>query len=91
MSGPPAGRRSLSLGPPLVRGALSFGGCAFLLGGLRLLGHSGGSSPNSRLHIIEATRVDARLATAPVPASSPDQISRLTSGLSVIGAGFNQT
>ncbi len=38
-----------------------------------------------RIQIIVATREATRLASAPVPASSPDQISRLTKGLSVIG------
>ena len=36
---------------------------------LRLLAHSGGSSPNTRIQISAATRVDTRLASAPMPAT----------------------
>src|SRR4051812_42730713 len=56
-----------------------------------MLGHSGGSSSNTRFQITADTREASSVASAPVPASSPDQSSRFTSGLSVIGAGFNQT
>ncbi len=44
-----------------------------------------------RRQTIPAARVEATLARAPKPASRPDQIKRLTKGLSVIDAGFNQT
>ena len=35
---------------------------------------------------MPATRVEASVASAPIPASSPDHISRFTKGLSVIAA-----
>jgi hypothetical protein len=44
-----------------------------------------------RIQIIAATRVDARLASAPRPATIPDQTSRFMSGLSIIAFAFNQT
>ena len=50
----------------------------------RLVGHSGGSSPNTRIQTMAATRVDARVASAPNPASMPDHSRRLTKGLSNI-------
>src|ERR1019366_210766 len=55
-----------------------------LAGSLRLVGHSGGSSPNTRTQIKAATRVDARLASAPIPASIPDHSNLFTNGLSAI-------
>ncbi len=58
---------------------------------LGFVAHSGGSSPNMRSQINAAARFAAMLARAPVPASRPDQIRRLTKGLSVIGQGFKQT
>ena len=57
----------------------------------RLVGHSGGSSPNTRIQIMAATRVDASVASAPNPASIPDHSRRLTKGLSNIVQAFKQT
>src|SRR6185437_16044663 len=57
----------------------------------RRVGHSGGSSPNTRIQIMAATRVDTSVASAPNPASMPDQSRRLTKGLSVIVEAFKQT
>ena len=57
----------------------------------RLVGHSGGSSPNTRIQIMAATRVDASVASAPNPASMPDHSRRLTKGLSNIVEAFKQT
>src|SRR5581483_11519826 len=53
---------------------------------LGLFGHSGGSSSKRRFQINVAIRVEATVASAPVPARRPDQINLLTKGLSVIGA-----
>ncbi len=55
---------------------------------LGLLAHSGGSSSKTRFQIRVAARVVATVARAPIPASRPDQSSRLISGLSVIVSGI---
>src|SRR4051794_25140968 len=47
-------------------------------------GHSGGSSPNARRHISVAVFEVATLASAPSPASRPDQTRRLTRSDSII-------
>src|SRR6185312_15599212 len=60
-----------------------------VVGGGRLgsgVRHSGGSSPNARIQIIAAIRCVAMLASAPRPASKPDQTSRLTRSLSAISS-----
>ena len=44
--------------------------------------HSGGSSPKTRCQIRAETRIATTLASAPVPATSPVHISRLTISLS---------
>src|SRR5450755_3274109 len=83
------GQRGL-LGPDRRGGVVR----ARLLAGLRALSgiaHSGGSSSNKRFQTRAAARVEAMLASTPNPASRPDQIRRLTKGLSVIGPPFKQT
>ena len=50
---------------------------------MKVLGHSGGSSPKARRQIVAATLVVAIEASAPRPASSPDQIRRLTNSFSI--------
>src|SRR5215213_11475159 len=51
---------------------------AVVRGGVDGVRHSGGSSPNARTQIIVASRCVAMLASAPIPASRPDQTSRFT-------------
>src|SRR3954469_15185975 len=51
-----------------------------------VLAHSGGSSPKTRRKTTAATRVVTIEASAPIPASSPDQAKRLTMSLSVMAA-----
>src|SRR4029079_14888544 len=53
---------------------------------LRILAHSGGSSPQARTQIRCAAFVVAIDASAPSAASSPAHIRRLTMSLSVIAA-----
>jgi hypothetical protein len=77
-----AGGRGTLLGHRLIRSRRLI---------LWLVGHSGGSSPKMRIQIIAATRVEARVASAPRPASKPDQTRRFMSGLSIIAFAFNQT
>src|SRR3954452_24819334 len=48
-----------------------------------VVGHSGGSSPKARRQMTAASFVVATEASAPMPASSPAQISRLTTSLSM--------
>src|SRR3954470_19333254 len=67
------------------RGVLRWG--LPLLGALRIVGaHSGGSSPKMRRKTTAASRVVTIEASAPIPASSPDQAKRLTMSLSVMAA-----
>jgi hypothetical protein len=54
--------------------------------GRDVFGHSGGSSPNTRIQMMLAMRVATSVASAPVPASKPDQSRRFNRGLSVIVA-----
>ena len=50
--------------------------------------HSGGSSPNARRPYHRRELVVAMLASAPSPASRPDQMSRLTISLSIAAAVY---
>src|SRR5262249_19041561 len=51
-----------------------------------VLAHSGGSSPKMRRKTTAATRVVTIEASAPMPASMPDQARRLTMSLSFMAA-----
>src|SRR5215207_6788833 len=64
--------------------AANLGGPRLSLGDGALVAHSGGSSPKRRTQIRVASLVVMTVASAPIPATRPDHIRRLTIWLSVM-------
>lgn len=68
----------VGLGTSAVRRAWSIGDAVDVSGA-----HSGGSSANTRLQTIAASRWETTLAKAPNPASTPDHIKRFIISFSI--------